>query len=150
MEGRIMFGGTDKNKLEFVWVDGKKHVINLRDSESDIDIEEVRKAYQKIIDDNTDKCKDIYFLGCGLLGSPQAASGFVIGWLFKSLKDSFEKKESDKWNIVHNEEDMSDDEFKSFITGSLRQLADKIETDDDYKIKKAPVIHAEPDGTELF
>lgn len=145
-----MFGGLDDRKLEFLWLDGKRHSVQILEGDEPIDLKELQKSYQKMSEDKEEACKDIQYLGLGLTGNPSAAKGFMLGWLVKSIKDSFEKKRKLKWKINHEVTEISEEEARTYLAGELRNLADKIENDDEYKVKKAPILRGDVDGTELF
>lgn len=145
-----MFGGTDTKKLDFLWLDGKKHVVKILEGDEPVDVKQLQDQYHKMIDDKEDLCKTIYHLGLGLTGNPSAARGFVYGWLVKSIRDSVEKSGRPRWKIEHESSDVSDDEAREHIATELETLAKKIRTDDEYKVQKAPIIRGETDGTELF
>jgi hypothetical protein len=85
-----MFGGTDPKKLDFLWIDGKKHVVKIMEGDEAVDIKNLQDQYLKMIDEKEDLCKTIYHLGVGLTGHPAAGRGFVYGWLVKSIRDSVE------------------------------------------------------------
>lgn len=145
-----MFGGTDKFKLEFLWVDGKKHTIEVKEADEKVDLKDLRDTFHKMMEEKEDQCKDIYYLGLGLSGHPAAARGFLYGWLVKSIRDSLEKAGKDKWKIVHEVEELSEEEARDHIAMQLEELAKTIREDDEYKVKKAPVLRGDADGTELF
>jgi len=144
-----MFGGTDTKKLDFLWLDGKKHVVKILEEDDPIDIKQLQDQYHKMIDDKEDLCKTIYYLGLGLTGNPAAARGFIYGWLVKSIRDSVEKSGRPRWKIEHDSSDISDDEAREHIATELETLAKKIRTDDEYKVQKAPIIRGE-EGNDLF
>lgn len=145
-----MFGGTDSKKLDFLWLDGKRHVVQIMEGEDAVDVKLLQDQFHKMIDDKEDLCKTIYYLGLGLTGNPSAARGFVYGWLVKSIRDSVEKSGRPRWKIEHDSSEISEDEAREHIAKELETLAKKIREDDDYKIKKAPIIRGEQDGTDLF
>lgn len=145
-----MFGGTDSKKLDFLWLDGKRHIVKILEADESVDVKALQEQYHKMIDDKEDLCKTIYFLGLGLTGNPHAARGFVYGWLVKSIRDSVEKSGRARWKIDHDSTDISEDEAREHIALELETLAKKIRDDDEYKIKKAPIIRGETDATDLF
>ena len=144
-----MFGGTNPKQLEFLWLDGKKHKLQINTDTEEVDLKDLMETYHKMEKEKDDKCKPIYFLGLGLTGNPSAARGFLYGWLVKSIKDTMEK-DTGKWVIDHSADELSEEETRNHIANELEQLANTIRNDDDYKVKKAPVIRGDVDGTELY
>ena len=145
-----MFGGTDPKKLEFLWLDGKKHKIQINNGEEQIDLKHLIDTYHKMTEDKEDQCKPIFYLGLGLTGNPAAAQGFLYGWLVKSIRDSMEKSGTSKWAIDHSVDEVSEEEARNYIATELETLAKTIREDAEYKIKKAPVLRGDVDGTELY
>ena len=146
-----MFSGLDTKKLEFLWLDGKKHSIELLNDDDAINIKEIADQYKKIVEEKEEQSKQILYLGLGLTGNPAAAKGFLYGWIVKSIKDAQEKKHGSKVRINHEEFQMSEDETRVHLATELRELADKIEQDDEYKVKNAPILRGDiDDSTELF
>ena len=84
-KGTTMFGGTDTKKLDFLWLDGKKHVVQILEGDEAVDIQMLQEQYHKMIEDKEELCKTIYNFGLGLTGNPHSARGFVYGWLVKSI-----------------------------------------------------------------
>lgn len=145
-----MFGGTDTKKLEFLWLDGKKHTVRLMEADEPVDVKQLSDQFHKMIEDKADLCKSIYYFGLGLTGNPSTARGFVYGWLVKSIRDSVEKAGRPRWKIEHDSVDVSEEEAREHVASELEILAKKIRNDDEYKIKKAPVLRGETDETDLF
>ncbi len=145
-----MFGGTDPKKLEFLWLDGKRHKIQIKEDEEQVDLKKLMDTYHKMAEEKGDQCKPIFYLGLGLTGNPSAAKGFLYGWLVKSIRDSMEKAGKPKWVIDHSVDEVSEDEARNIIADELEQLAKIIREDDEYKVKKAPVLRGDVDGTELY
>lgn len=153
-EGETMSDKKDKTKntteIQWFWpFDKKMHTIRISTDAEDVNFDEIKKAMDKIISDQEDQCKLIYFLGISLTGSPAGARGFLWGWLMRSLKDEMEKVNG-KWNIKHDEEEKTDSEVQSYLVKTLREMADIIEKDDEFKSTDAPVIKDSEDGTNLF
>lgn len=144
-----MFGGTDTKKLDFLWLDGKKHVVKVMEGDEPVDIKQLQDQFHKMIDTKEDLCKAIYHLGLGLTGNPAAGRGFVYGWLVKSIRDSVEKAGRPRWKIEHDVTDVSDEEAREHIALELETLAKKIRDDEEMKVKKAPILRGESDG-DLF
>lgn len=146
-----MFGGLDTKKLEFLWIDGKKHTIEIFDGDEAVNIKSISDQYHKIAEEKQEQSKQILHLGLGLTGSPQAAKGFLYGWIVKSIRDAQEKKSGTRWRIHHDEYQVSEEETRTHLATELRELADRIEKDDEYKVKKAPILRGDvDDSTELF
>jgi hypothetical protein len=145
-----MFGGTDTKRLDFLWMDGKKHVVQILEDDEAVDVKILQEQYHKMIEDKEELCKTIYYLGLGLTGSPSAARGFVYGWLVKSIRDSVEKAGRPRWKIEHESTDISEEEAREHVAKELETIAKKIRDDDEYKVKKAPILRGETDGTDLF
>lgn len=145
-----MFGGTDPKKLEFLWLDGKKHKIQIKEDAELVDLKNLMDTYHKMAEEKEDQCKPIFYLGLGLTGNTAAARGFLYGWLVKSIRDSMEKSGKPKWVIDHTMDEVSEEEARNIVAEELETLAKKIREDDEYKVKKAPVLRGDVDGTELY
>ena len=145
-----MFGGTDSKKLEFLWLDGKKHKIQIKEEEEYVDLKQLMDTYHKMAEEKDEQCKPIFYLGLGLTGNPAAAKGFMYGWLVKSIRDSLEKSGKTKWVIDHTADEVSEDEARNYLADELETIAKRIREDDEYKVKKAPVLRGDVDGTELY
>ena len=145
-----MFGGTDPKKLEFLWLDGKRHKIQIKEDDDHVDLKHLMDTYHKMAEEKEDQCKPIFYLGLGLTGNPSAARGFLYGWLVKSIRDSMEKSGKSKWIIDHAVDEVSEEEARNYIATELETLAKTIREDAEYKIKKAPVLRGDVDGTELY
>lgn len=146
-----MFGGLDTEKLEFLWLDGKKHTVQVTEGEDNKNLKTLADQYHKIVQEKEERSKQILYLGLGLTGNPSAAKGFLYGWIVKSIKDAEEKSGKPKWNIKHEERELSEDETRHHLAGELRELAERIEKDEEYKVKKAPILRGDvDDSTELF
>ena len=146
-----MLGITEDGKtLEYLWYDGKIYKIKITDGVNDLNLNELRETYKKLLEEKEDQCKSILKLGGGLTVDRAAAHGFLLGWLVKSIKDNFEKLNDCKLNIQVEEEKPSEDEIRSYVAESLKNLAEEILTNDDKKISKSPVVRGDVDGLELF
>lgn len=145
-----MFGGTDPKKLVFLWLDGKRHEVTIKDGEEPVDFKNLAETYHKMEQEKEDQCKQIYFLGLGLTGNPYAAKGFLYGWLVKSIRDSISKSHGTQWKIEHEVSELSEEEARNYVANELEDLAKKIRSDDEYKVKKAPILRGDVDGTELY
>jgi hypothetical protein len=145
-----MFGGADPKKIEFLWLDGKKHKIQIREDAELVDFKQLMDTYHKMAEEKEEQCKPIYYLGLGLTGNPYAAKGFLYGWLVKSIRDSLEKSGKAKWVIDHSFDEVSEDEARNHIATELEELAKQIRENDEFKVKKAPVLRGDVDGTELY
>lgn len=133
----------------FNFSDGKMHSCKIGIKENELDFNVLLEAIENIIKNNEDKCKSIYFLGLAMTGSNPGARGFLDGWLARSLKDKMEEEQG-KWNILHEAIAMTKDEIKSQLVKGLREAADKLENEDEFDPKNAPVVKNRDDGTELF
>jgi hypothetical protein len=140
---------SDEKILDFLWYDHKKHTVTLSNGSEDIDIEQIRETYKKVIEEKKEQCEGIYYLGAGLCGSPESAHGFMLGWLVKSIRDDLVKKEGNRIVINHDKRDVSDEEAKIDLVKKLREFADDIESSEK-AIKKVPMIRGDVDGGELF
>jgi len=145
-----MFGGADPKKIEFLWLDGKKHKIQIKEDTELVDFKQLMDTYHKMAEEKEEQCKPIYYLGLGLTGNPNAAKGFLYGWLVKSIRDSLEKSGKAKWVIDHTVDEVSEDEARNHIATELEELAKQIRENDEFKVKKAPVLRGDVDGTELY
>jgi len=129
--------------------DKKMHTCRINIGEEDLDLNEVLDTMDSVAKNNEDKCKQIYYLGIAITGSNPGARGFLDGWLIRSLKEGFEASRG-KWNIQHETEKLENAEIKSHFIKMLREAADKLELDNDFDPKNAPVVKNRDDGTELF
>jgi len=140
---------NDSKKLEFLWFDHKMHEVLLSNGAETLDIEPIREMYKKVVEDKKDQCKNIYFLGAGLCGTSDAAHGFLLGWLVKSIRDDIVKKDGTRILIQHEEREITEDETRDHIVTSLLELADEIKNSTD-KLRKVPLVRGDVDGGELF
>jgi len=141
-----VFGGTDTKKLEFLWLDGKKHTVKVLEGDEPVDVKELTDQFHKMIDEKEELCKGIYHLGLGLTGDPSKARGFVYGWLVKSIRDSVEKAGRPRWKIEHESVEVSEDEAREHVATELESLAKKIRDDDGFKAKNTPILRGETDA----
>jgi hypothetical protein len=139
----------EERKLEYLWYDQKLHTITINNGAEDLDIQQVRETYKKIIEDKKDQCKSIFFLGAGLCGTYEAAHGFLLGWLFKSIRDDIAKKGETKVSIQHEEREISEDEAKDLLIKGVEGLLTHLKSSDGIK-RKIPIIRGDVDGGELF
>lgn len=146
-----MFGITEDGKsVEFPWYDGKKYQIKLSDGNQELNFNEIFDTYKKIIEDRDVECKTIVQLGAAFCLDKEIATGFLMGWIFKSLKDSYEKTNNSKFAIQVESEEISKEQWKEYTVSSLRALADKFEKEDTDKLKSAPVVKGDVGGFDLF
>ena len=145
-----MFEGTDPKKIEFLWLDGKKHTIQIKEDGDRVDLKHLMDTYLKMVEEKEEQCKPILYLGLGLTRNPVAAKGFLYGWLVKSIRDSMEKNRNSKWIIDHTTDDVTEEEAKNHIADELELLAKAIREDTDYNVKKSPIVRGDVDGTELY
>lgn len=129
--------------------DKKMHACRINVGAEDLDFNEVLGTLDDVAKSNEDKCKQIYYLGIAITGSPAGARGFLDGWLVRSMRDSFEAKHG-KWTIQHDAEKLSNEEIKGHFIKMLREAADKLESEDEFDPKNAPVVKNRDDGTDLF
>lgn len=129
--------------------DRKMHTVRIDNgTDEGLDIHEVLDSMDEVAKSKEEECKRIYFLGVAVTGSVGGGRGFLDGWLMRSLRDTYETK-SGKWSILHDTEQLSNEELRSHFVRMLRDAADRIETEDDFDPKNAPVVKRD-DGTELF
>lgn len=130
--------------------DKKMHTLRIDDgSEDGVDLNNIIDTMDSIVKSQEEECKKIYLLGIALTGTPSGARGFLDGWLCRSLKPTFEANQG-KWTIQHNTEKLTSDEIKNHIIETLRDTANKLENDEEFDLKNAPVIQSRDNGTELF
>jgi hypothetical protein len=141
-----MFGSTTGNEITFLWSDRKIHKIKIKtDAGDEMSLDIVRDQYEKIMETKTDGCKDIFYLGIGLLGDRDAAYGFLLGWIVRSIKESSQKQ----WIINHEANDISEDEANEMVATELVTLAEQIRKGDK-AIDKRPVLRGDSDGADRF
>lgn len=147
-----MFENDDPTKVKILWYDGKMHTVYLNDGRDNVALSEVRKCYKEILENKVDKCKDIFYLGAALTGSTDGARGFLVGWLVRSIRDDMQARLEDGSRIAihHEEEELSEDEIKSYVAEGLESLAKKVREDADFQPKKAPILSGGADGTEQY
>jgi hypothetical protein len=142
-----MFVTNDDKKIKWYWIDGKMHDISVKENEeSNINLKELNETCAKIIKDNLDKCKDIYFLGIALTGTSEGGWGFLMGWLVRSIKKDQE------WNIVHNEETLDNNEVIDHLANIMEESAKNLR---EHKDGNLPLQSVTPtlgsnNGTDLF
>ena len=130
--------------------DKKMHAVRIDNgSEDGLDFNLVIDTMDSVVKSQEDECRKIYQLGLALTGNPSGARGFLDGWLCRSLKPTFEEKHG-KWTIQHETEKLSNAEIKNHIVEMLRETADKLENDEDFDAKNAPIVQSRDNGTELF
>lgn len=129
--------------------DRKMHSVRIDNgTDEGLDIYEVLDSMDEVSKSKEEECKKIYYLGVAVTGSVGGGRGFLDGWLMRSLRDHFEQQ-SGKWNVLHETEQLSNEELKSHFVEMLRETADKIENEEDFNPKNAPIVKRD-DGTELF
>jgi len=146
-----MFLETNDNKLDFIWLDKKKHTITITNNlGEDIDIKKIKDLCSKTFSEKKTKCEDLYYLGIGLEGNSDIAFGFVMGWIIKTIKDKTEETSETKWTIKHEVKELEDTEYRSTMVDSLRKLADYIEENKDATVKSISFPGVTNGPTDLF
>ena len=145
-----MFGGTDPKKREFLWIDGKKHTIQIKENDDRVDLIQLTKTYHKMATEKEEQCKPIFYLGVSLTGDPLAAKYFLYGWLVKSIRDTVEKNGNSKWVIDHVVDEISEEEARNHVADQLEELATELRTNSEYNVIKTPILRGDADGTELY
>lgn len=128
--------------------DKKMHSVKINNDSEGLDFNEILQNMEQLSKTKENECKKIYYLGVALTGSNDGGRGFLDGWLMRSLRESYER-ENGKWSLIHNADQLSNDEVKSYFVNMLRSTADKLESEDDFDPKNAPVVKRD-NGTELF
>lgn len=144
------FGGFDKYEYRWLWTDGKKHSLNISNQGKKVDLQSLNKKTKDIITEKEEQCKNIYWLGIGMSGDHYLAVGFVLGWLVRTLKDTFEKSSGGKWKINHEEEEIDQEEARIMLADQLAELEKKIRNDPEFNLKRGSIVKGDVDGTELF
>ena len=139
---------TNETQLKFPWKDGKYHKVSITDGADNIDIDNLVATCTETLKEKKDQCKNIYYLGLAMTRDSSAASGFLMGWIVKSLKEATEKSSGNKWVITHDTEDIPPKEFRRRAAEELRLLADEIENSED-DLTKVPIVRNN-NGNELF
>jgi hypothetical protein len=140
-----MFVTKDPKEIKWYWYDKKLHAVSVSLNGESLDLEELYKSANKILKDKEDMCKNISYLGLGLTGSEEAGSGFLLGWLLRSIKGD------QLWVINHTKEDASIDEIRENVGNALIEYGTKMK---EGKINKETVVSTPnvggTDGTDLF
>lgn len=127
--------------------DSMMHSISIkdRDKKSTINLKELNESATNILKDNEDMCKKILHLGESLLGTSEAAVGFLLGWLIRSIK------KDNIWDIEHTEEKIPDDELTEHFASLMEDYAKLIREKKGSGLPKVqtPTMGG-PDVTELF
>lgn len=141
----------ERREIEFFWPqDGKMHKVRICTEGEDLNLDELVETINAFIEDNTEECKRIYYLGVAMSGSVTGGNAFLKGWLARSLREGLETK-SGKWKIQHDSEEIPESQLRSWIAKSCREFADWVEDSDNFKAKNTPILTGTGnDGTELF
>jgi len=142
----------ESTKVQFLWVDGKKHTVSLNDGKNDIDINEIKKCVKKITDEKEEQCKSIYYFALGLTGGVELSRGIVLGWLLKSIKDNIELKNKTKITVTHSEEEVSDEEARQHVIAEVENFLQVLKEDKEFQPRKGPVVTGDGflDGTDQY
>lgn len=139
-----MFLSKDTKELKWYWLDQKIHTLSISNNGENLDLKDLNETAIKLTKEKEEQCKTIGYLGLALTGNPDAAWGFVLGWLLRSIK------KNENWQINHSEEVISKEELKTHMIEIFRNYADMIEKGDlNNSIKSTPNIGSD-DGTSLF
>ena len=139
-----MFISKDSKEITWLWADGKRHTVSIELNGDKVDTKELYDTAIKLTQEKEDLCKNIGYLGLALTANPEAAWGFLLGWLVRSIK-----KDSN-WNINHTDEVVPEDEYRVQMAEALESYAQMIrEGKADKSVKSTPSIGSN-DGTEYF
>lgn len=140
-----MFISKNEKEIKWYWFDQKMHTIRIIFEDESIDIKELYASAAKIVEDKDEMCKNISYLGVALTGSPDAAWGFLLGWLIRSIKND------SKWTIEHTEEELPEDEVIEHLATLMEESARLIREQKGQELPKlsTPSIGG-PGATELF
>lgn len=139
-----MFFSKDTKAFKWYWLDKKMHTVTIEVDGELMDIEDLYKTATTLVKDKEDMCKTINYLGLGMTGSPEAAWGFLLGWLIRSIK-------KDKgWQIQHTDEEVPQDEVNNHVADALENYAKMVRSGElDKNTTSTPFVGGS-DGTDLF
>jgi hypothetical protein len=144
-----MIYNENDREIKWLWIDGKQHTIKIVNGDEEVNIDDILSAAKKAIDDKKEMCENIHYLGVGLTGDSKTAYGFLLGWLFRSVKQALEKGES-KWRIEHTSKEMSEEEQIDDTIKTLDFLKQQLQ-DKKMSLKDLPSIGGNANGpTEMF
>lgn len=141
-----MFVTDDDKKIKWYWLDRKMHEVAVNFEGEDLDLKEIHESCIKLVQDKSELCKKIYYLGISLSGTDEGGWGFLLGWLMRSIK-----KDQD-WDIQHNELDVSEDEITEHLADIMEKTAQMLreKTGDTSSIGGVTPTMGGHNGTDLF
>ena len=139
------------NSIQFVL--GKElHTVSIHDGSGQIDLGQLREANIDLITNKKELCEKIFHLGVSMTGGMERASGFLMGWLTKSIKSTREKNDGTSWKIVHDKTELTTEELAEELATMYEDLAKRLR-----ELKSSDFIGANPlvkgpntNGTDLF
>lgn len=141
-----MFISEKSDEIKWYWLDKKMHSIKINNNGNYVDLHKITDILKDTSSDNKEECKNILYLGLAMSGSPDAASGFLTGWLMRSIK----LKDGDNWNIEHETEEVDEDEMKERLADAFEQYAKQIRKGNKDTTGIPTPTEGGFDGTELF
>lgn len=145
------FGISEDGKtIKTLYFDGKMYSVSIINGENSIDLNQLHEAYEKVVEDKPDQCKNIVKLGAAISGSPDVSRGFLLGWVVKSIKDKIDADTGIIHNISVEEEVVSKEEIRNYTVESLRNLANEIEEMDIDKTPTKPMVVNDIGGDDVF
>lgn len=140
-----MILSKDDKEIKWYWADGKMHTLSVEVEGEKISLKELYETCKKTTKDMEEKCKDISYLGVTLTGTEEAAIGFLMGWLVRSIKAN------NKWQIIHVAEDVPEEDIREHLACMFEEGARLIrENTDGSKPKAMSPLVGGTDGTEMF
>lgn len=135
------------------YVLGKElHTVSIHDGSGQIDLSQLREANLDLITNKKEVCEKIFHLGIGITRNLEQASGFLMGWLTKTIKTAREKKDSSSWKISHDKTELSMEEIAEKIAEIYEETAKKLREfkSTDFAGTTPLVKGPKKDGTDLF
>lgn len=130
----------DRKEIKWYWpYTGKMHTVKIESEGEALNLDDLMKKVREIVDQKHETCESIYYLGVALTGSASGASGFLNGWLARTLKATMEEKYGE-WKIKHEGTEIPKSEVQQFMAKELRKIADWIEKDDEFEREDAPLL----------
>lgn len=140
-----MFINKDDTQLKWYWLDGKMHSLKVNNDGEDLNIKGLNEQLLSLSKEKEELCKQIFYLGIGLTGSPEGGWGFLLGWLTRSVK------KDQNWQIQHTEEELPESEVKEYMATMFEEYAKHIREGNNVSSVKVPTPSlGGSDGTELF
>jgi len=128
------------------------HTVSIHDGSDHIDLGQLREANIDLINNKKELCEKIFHLGIAVTGGLERASGFLMGWLTKSIKSTREKNDSSSWKIMHEKSELNKEELAEELANMYEELAKKLR-----EFKSSDIIGTNPlvkgpsnDGTDMF